>query len=235
MASRQRELSSRAANIWNEFERVLDGLTQKNKSVGRNLSLKNKILQEQKNLELALLRFETSLKRTQDLQRELVEWERLSKSSGTEVDQNHPSLRREIVKSELEIRNSIESGKLPKIQRFVESEEASETLEAVLVPEKQDEYRESVPEKPYRLVKVKTAKKELVPHDPEGLIKTIRHVSREFAHEVEQKNKNKGNIMQYLHEIKDLHGALRILDRTKGKTRDRLSITDGFKHVFTHH
>lgn len=236
IVSKQRDLAQRASDVWKSFEGSLEDLSRKVRSLSQGAPVKDKVLHDQQVLDIALSRLETSLKRTQDLQRELSEWERLAKSDKNKVDTNHPSLRRAIVKSELELRSAVESGvldmgiagddSLEGNRVGLEKNEIGKTIGLVSTEEK---------DKPHRVVKVKTDTDVAIPHDPEGLVKTIRHVSRELAQETQKKHKNKGDIVDFLHQLKDLHAALRLTDRANGKIRDRLAITDGFRYVFTHH
>jgi len=234
LASEQRELSERAMRVWKKLEQALDLTAEKMRAAKNNPSAKKRLIQEQQNLHAALLRLETSLKKTQDLQRELTEWRRSSHAKHEKVSLNHPALRQAIIKSELEVRSAMEDGALPLLAQ--EAEESRGCVAEVQSEQKiQPDVQAAKPEKAYRMVRVKTCEQANVPHDPEGLVKTIRHVSRELALETQKRHKDKGEIVDFLHQLKDLHGALRLVDRANGKLRDRLAITDGFRHVFTHH
>ncbi len=164
------------------------------------------IREAQDELRRIVRRFQTALKSTDELNRELDGWSS-HPGDGLEVHADHPMVRAELVRSELAARN-VEAMR----QSFEErQEENAETMEQVAHSAKPDIFEILVHEVDPRMV----------PDEP-SLLAAIREAAREAAkwHGLPQELHSQDAVDQ-VKQFKDLHAYLKRWDRERGVRRDR--------------
>ncbi len=163
---------------------------------------------EQDSFRRALRRLEATAKSTRELERELDEWASRNESGAPHAD--HPSVRREIVASELATRDPRRSQPLPPV----------DADDAITV------YVEEAHERELPSPEIVIVAHEPLPSvDPGYLLSAIREATREAErwHAVPEDTLNEDALTQ-VNYLRELHVILKRLDRANGVVRDRLDM-----------
>jgi len=235
LRSEQRDLAQSLGKMIDQAEKSLNEISAALKqSKPHDKQALARIRERQAKIRMALLRFETALQRKQELERELSEWER-PQSKG-HFDQMRRNIKSELLRSELAMRDLLD-GKHKK-NETIEADNIKEPISAASQPEKFEMPVGITESKIFRSAPSLRISHEQTNHlEPrtENLIRSIREVSMELSKHEQAPDKDVKELASLAHQIRDLHAILRKVDKKFGKMRDRIALTDGFRHVFQYH
>lgn len=242
----QRELADEVERVTRRFDKLLQDLAYQARSLSTaSEGQREKLREAQDRLRMALRRMETTMKQTQELSRELREWERRAESPSADFSSlpaDRPQVRSEILRSELAVRGV--SRELPEklLSSLLQSQSRLTNMSS--------EAREMSPNAsietndPYELSE---QIEELVSHVPEvgedqvatgdeessigyevdatQLIAAIREATREAErwHAIPSTEHDDDALVQVRH-VRELHALLKRLDREAEVQRDRLAL-----------
>ena len=222
----QRYISDRLKDFVDEFLTEWEKISQTIQDESLNpITKQNLITQRQNQLNQVLMRAQTGLRRSTKLQQERTEWQRRM-SEPAPCNLHHPAIRFEILESELKTRDML-AGNLP---------EPVKTSEAVYFQPKNDEQEEVAENtKPAGIVYVGLDSANYLDIPTSGLIRQIKDISKEIALHHHSPDGDSNEMLDFAHQLKQMHAVLKKQDRKNGTNRDRIALTDGFAHVFTFH
>jgi hypothetical protein len=211
-----------------EFEKTYEAYEQRIQAVaeslsqlkGENVEQEARTLREaQDQLRRLLRRVEASSRSARDLEREYAEWDGRSDHEGP-WHADHPSVRAEIIRSELALRNSerppvaiapeASPFRMVELQDFItESEEHSPSARPMLVVRPVVESQE------------REVAEQLPSLDLDTLLQTIRMETRE-AERWHGAPSQDHDALEQVKAVRQLHAILKRLDRKSGIRRDRI-------------
>lgn len=202
----QRFLAQDIEALFRRFDTCVQDLALDIRSLSENdlWHRAHELRRAQDRLRFMLCRAEASIKQTYVLEQELVEWENCSVIPALHFD--HPSIRAEIIRSELAVRDvAIES------LSCIESQQIQTEVPAAADTQK---VRES--EVGYETIQT---------FEPEKLVQAIRDARREMErwHALPPEEHSEDAIAQVRH-FRELHAMLKRIDHSRGITRDRLEL-----------
>jgi len=214
MREEQRALSLDLEQLFRLYDEKVQHLSKRlqSMSAAEVESEAASIRETQETLKRLLRRAEAATKTSTQLERELAGWE--SRGSDDDFHADHPSVRAEVIRSELASRN-------PGVVRVpVRRVEPSTPVQDLRVEDENEEVR-GLP----NIVDVPTsADVELLPEpDSANLLAAIRDATRETErwHAIPVQDHDEETLLQ-VHHLRDLHAILKRLDRAKGVRRNRL-------------
>lgn len=225
LRAEQRELGREIETLFQTYDDRLQELALKAHALSREEfeHESEQIRSAQEHLRHALRRLDASVRTTEQLKRELEDWERRKEKSPSNADRS--DIRAEIIRSELTVRGVVRSASpefvADVIQRQQDArrtkivEEASDVDEAVVETEQT--------EQPQEYVFVQT---DAVPStDTLYLIRAIREATREAErwHAIPSEAVDEEALLQVKH-LRELHAALKQADREQGIERDRMEL-----------
>jgi uncharacterized membrane protein len=158
-----------------------------------------------------LRRIDVSARSAKELEDELREWESRHGEGGPR-HADHPDVRLEIVRSELQAR-----GRTPELHAIRMDESPFGRLSCAM-PENADPVAIGA-----TWVGLSDDAEGLPSPDPEHLVQAIRQMTREIERGLSTENPEPETVDD-LHELRSLHAALKRLDRERGSSRDRLAL-----------
>lgn len=212
LKTEQRALADEIERLFRAFDERLMSLARRTheltpETVEREAdSLKT----QQDALRRALRRLEAAAKQTGELERELEEWQAREPNGPLHAD--HPSIRAEILRSELALRGIQHSSVDSRESRVASDEAQVESRESIVDDDESSDFRlstcDSLPET-----------------DVSHLVAAIREASREADrwHGLPADEHDEDALVQVKH-LKELHAILKRLDRSQGIARDRLEL-----------
>jgi hypothetical protein len=156
-----------------------------------------------------------SAKRTQELEHELDLWQKRLDEAG-DIHADHPRIRAEIIRSELAARGiepSVHTLPVVAVEALHDIDEALGQRAVSQANERPDRYEESMKFSPHP--------------DTQYLVQAIREATHEaelwHAYHSDDAHAYMDAVDQVRH-LRDLHAALKSVDRSAGVTRDRIAI-----------
>jgi len=219
LEKRQRELATEIEKTFTAYEEKLYDLANTLNSLEDEARAEDTLSVEQSQDELRRInkRLEVASKSTHDLEQELAEWE--NRQFEDSSNNKYTEVIKEIIGSELAIRGvKIKVEKLEKSEFFQMPEtnfNLSLTGSEPFIPEfEQDPVDIS-----------KETDSSLPELDPEYLLQAIKEATREAERwHVEPCGESDPEAALQVRHVKDLHAALRELDKKNGVSRDRLAL-----------
>jgi len=232
----QRDLSHNLGKMIDRTERALNDIAVELKAdKPHDKQSLAQIHQRQARIRLAITRLETALQRTQDLERELTEWN-LPRLKHEQRDRMRADVKNEIIKSELAVRELLQGRKARVEKPVIDKSDGFALTEPKIVtfdvPMKIADGKITRTASSLRISRLDA--NHLEPSS-ENIVRSIRELSNELSKHEQVPKKDVKELASLAHQIRDLHAILRRVDKKFGKMRDRIAMTDGFRHVFQHH
>lgn len=213
----QRGLAHDIEELFRAYDGRLQGLSMRLRGLSeRDIEREeSSIRQAQDELRRLIRRFQASLRTRQELERELAEWSDRHDSGSFRAD--HPRVRAEIARSELEVREpvSIRSSAASRSERRpVEMSVAVIEIPPDVESDSRMALEAQLPEaEPLSQV------------DTEHLLRSIREATREAErwHAMPLTSEDDDALLQ-LHHLRELHAVLKRRDRVQGVRRDRVAL-----------
>lgn len=207
-------LAADQAALAREIEKTFDLYDERLKDLaGRVNQLSTKdfkreaknIREAQDGLRRALRRLDLSAKTAKELERELALWEDREQDAAP-MHADHPFVRAEMARSELAVRK----GKIERARKEI----ISQTVTVLEEPQSHSTHDE-----------LPTTNEPLPLPDTANLLRAIREATREAErwHAIPVEDHDEDALIQ-VHQVRDLHAALRRMDREQGSQRDRLEL-----------
>lgn len=223
----QRSLSEELERTYTAYEERLEAVSSRLRTLSpEDIEREARVLREaQDGLRRLIHRIEASAKTARDLERELHEWERRGDEEGP-WHADHPLVRAEVVRSELASRGDI--------RRIFAIPPEQSPFRVASVPEVAPEEEEEAPQPRViafgRYEEPATAREPLHSPDPEHLLHVIRLETREAERWHGHHESDPEAIVQLRH-LRDLHAALKRIDRERGIRRDRMAYAVHMREV----
>lgn len=220
LVEEQRALSSDVEGLFRAYDAKLRSLSGRlNDLDDEALAAEaDEIAATQDALKRMVRRVEASVKASRDLERELAEWENRPDSASYHAD--HPEVRAELIRSELASRNPGRS--VVSVGAYGVHPVRSDEGEGGRAPRAPTELDE---EPSLEAIPFLAASDPLPEIDVACLLQAIREATREAErwHAVPSEEHDEDALLQ-LHHLRDLHAALKRVDREQGVHRDRLAL-----------
>ncbi len=230
LINEQKALSDYFNRCSSKFTGQLETLIDKISQIeDNNQALYSGINKKQRELFIACLRLEASLKTNAELARERKEWERRLPSESTVYDAFHPLVRLEIIESELKIRNQ----KLITPSQ-VHSEQIIPTIAQATSP--QSDHRELVglntaQDPKTRLVQVDLNESHMQDLPDEYLIKQAESLLKELSSE-NTSSFNPGEHIEKASELRDLHKKIKKMNSHYARKNYRARLRERMSRLF---
>lgn len=220
LKAQQRELGREIETLFRAFDERLQSLSMRAHTLPREEFVRESahIRAAQDQLRRALRRLDVSVKATDQLERELAEWE--AREDGGELHADHPSVRAEIVRSELAVR-----GRKQDVRRSENDVPVREVVERIKQQIERSPSQEQEDEVYGSPEYVFVTHEPIGQTDPENLVRAIREATREAErwHAVPSEDHNEDALLQMKH-LRELHALLKRMDREQGIERDRIEL-----------
>ncbi|MFZ6015544.1 MAG: hypothetical protein ACOYUZ_04290 [Patescibacteria group bacterium] len=223
----QRYLAERIKRISDLFIYKLEQVADLIRSTDSNdrAGLK-RIAQMQESLLYACLRMECALKPKSRLQRELMEWNRRLETGLGNEDMQQALIRKEMLISELNIRN----------QKFDHFKPAAPSAVEIPIPfiEVQSVAGDigSPPDAVVSMAQAKAVESGYLDHKTEDVIRNINHLLHEI-NEIELSDAQNRELLDKVHNLKDHCLQLKNKDRQNSARRNRLALTERIQRLFS--
>ena len=218
----QKDLSEQMKELADIFNRRLAEIDEAIlNSSDRNLKQQKKIKKSQHLLQKALFQFKAALQSTPLLKQEVIDWERYLQDESP-IDLFHPAVRHKLIKAELDLRDILENGKIS--ENISVNVIQNEPAKQLVAPENLEQTQEVAT--PAVSIRHQFSNSPHLKHEPEYLIRNIRDIYHEINVHCESPHMDSKEVLIFVHQLKEMHGLLKKVDRQNNILRDRVSIAD---------